>query len=90
MAIRVLATYEFTVVGDGQTKKVDIPLAAMQSPVPFVDGQLPAEIGVVRVDDVVGLCTATWSGGKLTLDFDDPPNPTGNVVEVDALFGEKQ
>jgi hypothetical protein len=88
MALRVITTYVFDVIGDGVTKEALLPLRGFRTPEPLEVGLIPTGFHDVQVGASPGGATFTLEGEFLHITFDvPPPADVKTKVTLTALFG---
>lgn len=89
--LKVLAIYEFDVLGDGIQKEMLIPMRALKAPDPIQDNAIPSGVLKVDVGPSPGGGTVTMEGEFMHLRFDTaPPSGKPTAVAVTALFGTER
>jgi hypothetical protein len=84
--IKVLGTYNFTLVGDGIATEFVLHLAALKAPDPIKDDQLPTALRAVKQGGVV--IDAMLDGEALYIKCKTPPTETGTKFTAEMLFGK--
>lgn len=83
MNILATGTYNLDIIGDGITDEMELPLAALRTPAPFVEGQQPIGIYAIRQPPNTEY---TFANGVLHLKFGIPPSASKLIIE--AIFGK--
>ena len=88
MALRLIDTYVFNVMGDGVTKELLVPLRGFKAPDPLQPNLIPTGFYDVQIGPNPGGATFKLEGEFLHLTFNVPPSATAQTkVTLTALFG---